>query len=385
MDTKISIFVKVIATVLLLTVIFISCEGNSKGNVLDAVLASNNPKIKMVMDSLEQFEVQIRYTQIDRSQDSIVFTDYDFQVDEDNYFYPASTVKFPAAVAALEKINEIDSLSVNTRFYVEGDSVETTFAKAVSEIFAVSDNAANNRLLELLGQDQLNQRMQERGVEPIRIAHRLSTSNADEITSKSLVIYLNDSTTSLSQPIINTFPEELAIKRVHKGSGYYDDEGLQNGAFDFSLKNYYPIKAQHALLKRIIFPESFVVEERFNLSSEQRRLLLDAMYMLPGDVGYDSEKYYDSYVKFFMFGDSTDPIPDHIKIYNKVGYAYGTLTDCAYITDEQNDIDFLVTATILVNKDGIFNDNAYEYDEIGIPFLAQLGRELYQQELKRKR
>lgn len=385
MDSGNSIFVKKIAFILLLSVIFISCEENSKLNALDAALASENAKISRVMDSLEQFEVQIRYTQIDRIQDSVVFTDYDFQVDEDNYFYPASTVKFPTAVAALEKINEIDSLSVNTRFYVEGDSVETTFAKAVSEIFAVSDNAANNRLLEFLGQDQLNQRMQKRGVEPIRIAHRLSTSNADEITTKSLIIYLNDSTTSHSNPILNTYPQELTIKRVHKGSGYYDDDGLQNGAFDFSLKNYYPIKAQHALLKRIIFPESFVPEELFNLSSEQRQLLLNAMYMLPGEVGYESEKFYDSYVKFFMFGDSTNPIPDHIKIYNKVGYAYGTLTDCAYIQDAQNDIDFLVTATILVNKDGIFNDNAYEYDEIGIPFLAQLGRELYQQELKRKR
>ncbi|TMU50649.1 serine hydrolase [Flagellimonas algicola] len=365
--------------------VFVSCESSSKVNPLDAALASDNLKISRVMDSLEQFEVQIRYTQIDREQDSIIFTDYDFQVDVDNYFYPASTVKFPAAVAALEKINEIDSLSVNTRFYVEGDSVETTFAKAVSEIFAVSDNAANNRLIEFLGQDHLNQRMQKRGVEPIRIAHRLSTSNADEVTTKPLVIYLNDSTTSLSPPIINKYPEELNINRVHKGSGYYDDEGLQNGAFDFSLKNYYPIKAQHALLKRILFPESFVPEEQFNLNPDQRQLLLNAMYMLPGVVGYDSEKFYDSYVKFFMFGDSTDPIPDHIKIYNKVGYAYGTLTDCAYIQDAQNDIDFLVTATILVNKDGIFNDNAYEYDEIGIPFLAQLGRELYQQELTRKR
>ncbi len=45
----------------------------------------------------------------------------------------------------------------------------------------------------------------------------------------------------------------------------------------------------------------------------------------------------------------------------------------------------MVTATLLVNKDGIFNDNAYEYDEIGIPFLAQLGRELYNYELNRKR
>jgi hypothetical protein len=45
----------------------------------------------------------------------------------------------------------------------------------------------------------------------------------------------------------------------------------------------------------------------------------------------------------------------------------------------------MVTATILVNSNGIFNDNNYEYDEVGIPFLAQLGRELYQMELARKR
>ena len=78
-------------------------------------------------------------------------------------------------------------------------------------------------------------------------------------------------------------------------------------------------------------------------------------------------------------------MPDHVSIYNKVGYAYGTLTDCAYIHDEKNKVEFMVTATILVNKDGIFNDNVYEYDEVGIPFLAQLGRELYHYELNRKR
>jgi hypothetical protein len=86
-----------------------------------------------------------------------------------------------------------------------------------------------------------------------------------------------------------------------------------------------------------------------------------------------------------MFGDNTDPMPDHIKIYNKVGYAYGTLTDCAYIKDAENDVDFILTATILVNSNGIFNDNTYEYDEIGIPFLAQLGREIYEIELERKK
>lgn len=363
----------------------ISCTHTEAENPLEKALASESPQIKQVMENLKAHEVQIRFTQIDRRNDSIIFTDHDFQVNPENYFYPASTVKFPAAVAALEKLNEVDSLDMHTRFYIEGDSVETTFAKAVSEIFAVSDNAANNRLVEFLGQDDLNQRMQKRGVKPIRIAHRLSTSNADDVTTKPLVIYMNDSTTVVSQPIINTSIKPLQLDKIKKGKGFYVNDSLHRGPFDFSLKNYYPVTAQHSLLKRIIFPEAFPEGQRFNLSGEQRDFLLEAMHTLPPKLGYDPEEFYDSYVKFFMFGDSTDPMPEHIKIYNKVGYAYGTLTDCAYIQDTLNNVDFMITATILVNSDGIFNDDAYDYDEVGIPFLAQLGRELYQFELERRK
>ena len=350
---------------------------------LAQALASKDPKIKRVMDSLDAYEVQIRYTQIDWKADSVVFTDFDFQVANENYFYPASTVKFPAAVAALEKLNEVDSLDRETRFYIEGDTVETTFARAITEIFAVSDNAANNRLIEFLGQDGLNTRMVARGVAPIRIAHRLSTSNADDRTTKPLVLYSNDSTTSTSAPILNQELQPLDLRRITKGIGFYAGDSLIREPFDFSLKNYYPIAAQHQLLKKVIYPEAFPKNERFAISEEQHDFLLSAMSTLPKDAGYDRKEYYDSYVKFFMFGDTTDPMPETIKIYNKVGYAYGTLTDCAFIVDEENEIAFMITATILVNKDGIFNDDHYEYDSIGIPFLAQLGRELYAIDKKR--
>lgn len=335
------------------------------------------------MDNLKAHEVQIRYTQINRGENGVSFTDYNFQVNRNHYYYPASTAKFPAAVATLEKLNEVDSLTLNTRFFIEGDTVETTFAEAISEIFAVSDNAANNRLIEFLGQDDLNRRIRNRGVEPIRIAHRLSAPDGDNVTTKPLIIYLNDSTTCISKPIINTPARPLSVKGLKKGRAYYADGALVEEPFDFSLKNYFPIEAQSALLKRIIFPEDFPASERFNISNEQRAFLLEAMHTLPPELGYDPEEFYDSYVKFFMFGDSTEPMPEHIKIYNKVGYAYGTLTDCAYIKDSKNNVDFMVTATILVNSNGVFNDDTYEYDEIGIPFLAQLGRELYQHELRR--
>jgi hypothetical protein len=105
---------------------------------------------------------------------------------------------------------------------------------------------------------------------------------------------------------------------------------------------------------------------------------------LPKNIGYDEMDYYDGYCKFFMFGDTRDTIPIYLKIYNKVGNAYGTITDCAYVTDSKNDVEFMLTATLMANKNDVFNDNSYEYNEIGLPFLGQLGREIYNLELTQK-
>ena len=85
-----------------------------------------------------------------------------------------------------------------------------------------------------------------------------------------------------------------------------------------------------------------------------------------------------------MFGDSKESIPEHIIIRNKVGFAYGYLTDCAYVQDTKNDIEFFLTATIHVNENQVYNDGVYEYDEIGIPFLAELGRLAHQYMVENK-
>lgn len=361
-----------------------SCSQQKQNlNFLEVALSSDNAKIKRVIDSIDNYQVQIKYTQIDRKNDSVIFTDYDFQVNDSMYFYPASTVKFPTAVLALEKLNKIDSLSMQTKYYVEGDTIESTFAKDISEIFAVSDNLANNRLVEFLGFEAINQNLREKGISPVRITHRLGY-RSDDLRTKPLIIYINDSTTGITSFILNKTPDELELLEIKKGVGYYENEELVEVPFNFSQKNYYPISSQHNVLKRILFPNNFEETERFHISAEQRIFLLEAMHSVPQKAGYDATTYYDSYCKFFLYGDTKENIPEHLEIYNKVGFAYGTLTDCAYVKDTENNVEFLLTATILVNKDGIFNDDAYEYEEIGIPFLAQLGREIYHQELNRK-
>ncbi|MCM4173699.1 hypothetical protein DHD32_19680 [Arenibacter sp. TNZ] len=369
----------------ILTSLLFSCSPHTEQpDILKVALSSTNSKIRKVMDSVAQYELQVSYTQIRRIKDSLVFKDYNYQVNDSNYFYPASTVKILTAVLTMEKLNEMDSLDLHTQFYVEGDSLETTFANDISKIFAISDNEANNRLFEFLGQDRINKKLKDKEITPVRISHRLSTENAFEVTTKPLIVYLNDTTITLLKSSTNRSAKPLLLRGLKKGTSHYDENTLTNGPFDFSLKNYFPLSTQNEVLKRIIFPEQFSKNKRFNLSPDQHKFLLKAMSDLPKNIGYDEMDYCDSYGKFFMFGDTRDTIPEYLKIYNKVGNAFGTITDCAYINDSKNNVEFMLSATLLVNNNGIFNDDKYEYETIGLPFLAQLGREIYNLEIAQK-
>lgn len=100
----------------------------------------------------------------------------------------------------------------------------------------------------------------------------------------------------------------------------------------------------------------------------------------------DSSQNYDAYCKFLMYGaDKNIVIPNTIRIFNKIGIAYGFITDIAYFVDFGNNIEFALSATIYLNNDGIFNDDKYEYETIGFPFMKNLGKEIYDYELKRER
>jgi len=93
----------------------------------------------------------------------------------------------------------------------------------------------------------------------------------------------------------------------------------------------------------------------------------------------------DGYCKFFMYGSVKEEIPDYIRIFNKVGLAYGFLTDNAYIIDTKNGLEFFLSAVIYVNENQILNDDVYEFKEKGLPFFTELGNRIYEHELNRQR
>ena len=354
--------------------LFYACN-QQQLNPIETVLGSNHPKIKTVVSNLKQHEIQILFTEVSASENSsIAFKDYVFQVDETVYFYPASTVKFPVAILALEKLNTSKKYTINTPFKILRDSVRTTFSNEITKIFAVSDNDAYNRLFEYLGQDYINESLKSKGILG-RISHRVSVPDSDNTTTKPIVFY-KDETSDTLQPVKNEPITSLQLNSVLKGRGYIEHDSLINTPKDFSKKNYLPVTSLHGIMKRLVFPNSFQEYQGFNINNSQRQFLLNSMKNTPKAVDYDPQEYYDSYVKFLVFGDTKASIPNHIEIYNKVGYAYGTLTDCAYIVNKKAQKSYIITATVLVNKNGIFNDDTYEYETVGIPFLAELGRQL---------
>src|SRR5690606_6091799 len=106
-------------------------------------------------------------------------------VDPDLYFNPASTVKLPLALLALEKLNQMNIRGVNKFTAMQIDSSyerqvpayhdstsETNYASIahyIRKAFLVSDNDAYNRLYQFVGQKTVKQRLASMGFERTRI------------------------------------------------------------------------------------------------------------------------------------------------------------------------------------------------------------------------
>lgn len=374
---------------------------------LEALMKSQPGRFATVMQDPDKFRVQVMYTQIDRDADNMPhFRTFVYNVDPNMYFYPASTVKLPVSLLALEKINRlnVDGLDRDTTMLTgsaadyqtiaETDETSPTgmpsVAQYIRKILLVSDNDAFNRLYEFVGQQEINESLRTKKYLDTRIVHRLETTlskaqnqwtNPVTFVNGDDVIYQQDDQRSQAD-FYGRQPELLGVAEI------VDGERLERPK-DFSEKNAYPLLDQHALMTNLMFPGAVTPERRFNLSEDDYRFIYRYMSMYPRESGIeayaDTGRYPDGYVKFLMFGGAGNTIPPNIRIFNKVGDAYGFLTDAAYIVDFDNKVEFLLSATIFTNENLTFNDNNYEYDEIGLPFLKNLGQAIYEVELNRER
>lgn len=365
-----------------------------------------SPLLQRVLNAPDTFHYQFIYTRIDRDKNNVPhFTNYYLNVDKNDYFNPASTVKLPTALAALEKLNTMHVAGVDRNTTMLTDSAypkETKVYKDASaqnglpsigqyikKIFLVSDNDAYNRMYEFVGQQQLNETLWKKGYTDVRITRRFAGTTEEGNRHTNPIRFMNGNSLVYSQPpAYSSIPFNYS-KTILVGTGHWDDnDSLINTPMDFTRHNNLPLADLQQIMQSVLFPESVPEKQRFNLAKDDYAFLYQYMSELPSESRfptYDTTEYFDSYTKFFMFKAGKSKIPANIRVFNKTGWSFGYLTDVAYIVDFKNKVEFMVTGNIYTNSDGILNDNKYEYQQIGYPFFKELGNIIYQEELKRKR
>lgn len=390
---------------LLVAVLLVACKSEPPVPFVDGL--EDYPTLQKVLADTAKYQVQILYTQIDRNEHgNPLFTTYPFNVDDSRYYYPASTVKLPIALLALEWLEEqqVEGLTLETtmltdsvrpsQFPTWSDSTAEnglpSIGHYIKKILLVSDNDASNRLYELLGTDYINTKLREKGLANTVITQRLSFPiSPEENRQFNPIRFVDKSGKVLLEIPARQADSAYVVPGFPKlGRAYFKNDTLIQGGMDFSYKNKFSLSDLHGVVQRTIFPEAFVGIERFNLNEEHRNFVLKHMSMLPRESKfptYDTTEFYDSYSKFFKFGTDKAPIPTRFRIFNKTGWSYGHLIDGGYFVDFETGVEFMVSAIVYVNEDQILNDDQYETDEVGLPFFAELGEYLYQRELKRKK
>ena len=416
-ERMIKLMTRIIFVIFISSSVIMACHPANKlakttGDITkrDSILGELLKKYPAYFDSIltkqETYGVQIIYTQIDRDKNNNPeLTDHYYNVNPKKYFYPASTVKLPVALLSLQKLNELniqglDKYSTMITNAEYGGQTEVfndpttpdgrpNIAHYIKKIFLVSDNDAFNRLYEFLGQEYINHSLSRKGYDDAQIIHRLNISLPEDQNRHTNPVKFYDSAAHLvyEKPLQKSNLRYIP-RDQKRGNGYYSGDKFIDEPFDFSKKNQLSLPDLHRILRSVIFPSSVRKSQRFNLAQSDYRFLYKYMSIHPRESlypSYDTSEYGDAYVKFILYGSGKATMDDEIRIFNKVGDAYGFLTDVAYVVDFKNNIEFMLSATIYCNSDDIYNDDKYDYDSIGFPFMKNLGKIIYDYELTRTR
>ncbi len=384
-------------SILALATVIASGQAMADNDLLTQILQSHEG-LAATMDRPADFRVQIVLGLVEEGPAGTpVLRQQGFRTDAE-YFYPASTVKLFAAVAAAQKIAAIREetgygIDLDTPMMIhplfEGEELEMddadnldtgsiTVRLEIREIFLVSDNQAFNRLYEMVGQDGLAASMAAAGLDRPRIVHRLSEFRTPEENRQlpQIVFVGRDFKHTLPERTTEPLPAAESVDRILVGEGYFTEGELVEEPMDFSSKNYFPLIDLQRGLCKLVRPDVDCDGPAFELDDEDRQVMLEAMSQYPRESknpDYDPEEYPDEYVKDLLPGLTRVVPKKQITIFNKTGQAYGFSTENAWVVNNKTGDGFFLAATIYTNADGVLNDDEYEYEEIARPFMADLG------------
>ena len=330
------------------------------------------------------------------------------------YFYPASAIKLAAAVAALQAIERLGTEHgsidlIETPFEIaplfEGDRPQhddatnvaggrITVGQEIRKLALVSDNQAFNRLFDLVGYEDLNGAMERLGLASTVITHRLSeTRSIPDPRASAGVTFFPPGRATIRVPARSS-----QRARSNRGPGLMIGKAFVRGGetvpqpMDFAGRNGMSLLDLQNLLVKVVRPDidpGVLGGPPIQLNDAHRTLLLDAMTRYPRESTnpvYPETTFPDDVSKFLLPGIRrvfpSTVLGERVEVTGKIGQAYGFTVENSYLRNPANGRAVFVSAVIYTNSDGVLNDDRYEYDTIGRPFMAELGELVARQWLR---
>jgi hypothetical protein len=349
-----------------------------------------------VLANPEKYRVQIIYSQVNRTKDNRPYAKHHtFRLDTNEYFFPASMVKIPAAATALEKMNELNipGLNKDSKMVVMAQGKcqssnakgESSFAKGyptlvhyIKDALIFSGNNTYDRLYEFCGQEYLNTSLWKKGYTSAQIVQRYGRRCTPEENRQTNEMHFYDANNRLvySQPMqTNPHVYRKFLKRVDLDKPPVKAGVEPRTAYD---RNFVHLKDLHEMLMAIMIPRLMPPEKRFNLTLDDYRTLHKYMSMYPTestDPEYSSDYYHATRMKYLLYGSLKPPL-ENVRIFNKVGLAWGFAIDCAFFVDFETKTEFFLSAVIYCGSN---------YYSVGMPFLQRLGEVVLEYERNRNR
>ncbi len=355
-------------------------------NRINSVLSNMRGRFSAIVDAPERFRLQIEYAYpMHNKRDSADWAFESFRRGAE-WTAPASMVKVPMAIFTLLKMAQL-GLPRTARLKVinppscaaQADELAglEEIERTLIRMLVGSDNGAYNRLYEFVGGYRVPSLLKRFGFPNAKLQARLGTCNPAENARSRGVVVADASGRVLWQDLL-THPITIsapaaAMPSCKVGRAYLDiDQSRINAPKDFKFSNHWTIADAHALTLAIAGAHTHPLIDA--LQPADLAFLRKTMRTLPREAGFAEAEYPDSWGKFLLHGDKKSRMSSRVTSTNKIGQAYGFLLDSAWLEDTKHQC--ALSAAIYVNSDGVLNDDLYEYDDLGLPFLAELGRRM---------
>ncbi len=314
---------------------------------------------------------------------------YSFQTE--NYYYPASLVKIPTALVALEKMERLgitldDILVLDTsetcgsvKFVELSRSKKITFRQMFTELLVVSDNHFYNALYHFVTPEELNKRLKELGHDGTHIyraftgcdkIQQLHTFPYEVRTQKGGLRYEAKDVWMDSSELNNAY---TYTENRWFGSHHENAEGdIVQGPYDMNFMPELPLLELQKMMQALILPNAVEEHLRWSISEEHRTFIMELMQKVPSEIRSchrDLSKWENNTYKYAV--PSIDGERSS-RTYSKLGLSYGFASETVYVKSPNGKGDFLLSYSVYVNENDTVNDGKYEYEEVARPFAEKL-------------